>query len=80
MKVEIGTRLFQLKPEYKSTELARMFGLSQCQVCRVKRGEKRVSADFIAGALRAFPEHKFEDLFYIKRKLLPIGRRKLALC
>lgn len=47
------------------TELARAMGISVAQVYRVRQGRRLVSARFIIGALKAFPEYKFDDLFYV---------------
>lgn len=47
--------------------LARLVGLSLSQLYRIRQGERRIGPQFIVGALTAFPERKFEDLFYIER-------------
>jgi len=65
--MQIKTRLFDKKPDYDMGQLAFIIGVSVSQIYRVKQGKKKVSASFIAGALHAFPEYKFEDLFYIVR-------------
>ena len=44
-------------------QLAARMQVSASQVCRVKSGELRITASFIRGALRAFPDARFEDLF-----------------
>lgn len=63
--MQIKTRLFDKKLPYDMRQLALILGISSSQVYRVKCGKRKVSAEFIAGALQAFPEYKFEDLFYI---------------
>ena len=40
-------------------------GISISQVYRVQKGQRNISQKFIVGAIKAFPEYKFEDLFYL---------------
>jgi len=47
------------------SELARVMGLSVSQVYRVRDGKRNINQKFIAGAIKAFPEHKLDDLFYL---------------
>ena len=62
----LKTRLFELEPDMK--KLARLIGLSVSEVYRVREGKRRIHEQFIVGALTAFPQHRFEDLFYIERR------------
>jgi hypothetical protein len=39
-------------------------GISVSQVYRVREGKRNINQKFIVGAIKAFPEHKFDDLFY----------------
>jgi hypothetical protein len=65
MKLE--TRVFDLYPgRYRNlTELAKAMGISGCQVSRVSQGQRRINQKFIIGAVKAFPEHKLDDLFML---------------
>ncbi len=62
----IKTRVFELcNGKYKNlAELARAMGISVSQVYRVREGKRNINQKFIVGAIRAFPECKFDDLFY----------------
>lgn len=63
----IKTRVFDLTDhKYPSLpELARAMGISVSQVYRVKDGKRGINQKFIIGAVRAFPEHRLDDLFYL---------------
>ena len=63
----IRTRIFDLcNGNYSNlSELARVMGISVSQIYRVKEGKRSINQKFIIGAIRAFPRHKFEDLFYL---------------
>ena len=65
MKLE--TKVFELcNGKYASlSELAQAMGISVSQVYRVREGRRRISEKFITGAIKAFPEHKFDDLFHV---------------
>ena len=67
----IRTRIFKLRNGiYKNlTELAQVMGISISQVCRVREGKRSINQKFIVGAIKAFPNHKFEDLFYLAPEL-----------
>lgn len=39
-------------------------GISASHIYRVRRDERRINEKFIAGAIQAFPEYGFNDLFY----------------
>ena len=63
----IQTKVFQLcNGKYKNlSELAQIMGISTSQVYRVREGKRHINQKFIIGAMRAFPERKFDDLFYL---------------
>lgn len=69
MKLE--TRVFELASgKYKSLyELAQAMGapteISFSQVYRVREGKRSISEKFIIGAVKAFPDKKLDELFYI---------------
>jgi excisionase family DNA binding protein len=65
MKLE--TKVFDLYPgRYRNlTELAKAMGISDSQVYRVLQGKRYINQKFIIGAVKAFPEHKLDDLFYV---------------
>jgi len=65
--VIIRTRIFEFfDGNYRNlSELARSMGISVSQIYRVREGKRSINQKFIIGAIRAFPEHKFEDLFYL---------------
>ncbi len=63
----IRTKIFELRDKnYKNlSELAQAMGISVSQVYRVREGKRSINQKFIIGAIKAFPKHKFEDLFYL---------------
>lgn len=63
------TRVFDLYPiKYGNlSELAQAMGISVSQVYRVREGKRKINQKFIVGAIQAFPEYPFSDLFYIAR-------------
>ena len=63
----VKTRIFELSyNNYKSlSQLAEAMGISVSQIYRVRQGKRSINQKFIVGAIRAFPEHKFDDLFYL---------------
>lgn len=48
-------------------KLATILGISLSQVYRIRQGKRPIHDRVIANALTAFPECKFEDLFYVER-------------
>jgi len=62
----VRTRVFTLcQCRYANlSELAEAMGISVSQVYRVREGKRNINQKFIVGAIKAFPEHKFDDLFY----------------
>lgn len=63
----VKTKIFELSRNgYKNlSQLAEVMGISVSQVYRVRQGKRSINQKFIVGAMRAFPEHRFEDLFYL---------------
>jgi hypothetical protein len=59
------TKLVQLAGITSDQTLARRMGISRSSVSRVLRNGGEVGARFIAGALVAFPELDFDDLFVV---------------
>jgi len=70
----IKTRIFELcDRKYKNlSELARAMGISVSQVYRVKEGKRNINQKFLVGAIKAFPGHKLDDLFYLVPASPPI--------
>lgn len=68
--MELKTRVFQIVNEsgrYSNlSELAQAMGISVSQIYRVREGKRQINGKFIVGAKKAFPEHKLDELFYIK--------------
>lgn len=63
----IRTRIFGFcNGNYKNlSELAQVMEISISQIYRVREGKCSINQKFIIGAIKAFPKHKFEDLFYL---------------
>ena len=55
--------------ELKNVDLAVRTSLNPSQIGRVLKGFNRPGEDFIAGMLSAFPDKKFEDLFFLETPL-----------
>ncbi len=64
------TRIFELRNgSYRNlSELAQAMGISVSQIYRVREGKRNINQKFIIGAIKAFPKHKFEDLFYLTQE------------
>jgi len=63
----IKTRVFErINGKYRNLcELANSMGISVSQVYRVREGKRGINQKFIIGAMKAFPECKIDDLFYL---------------
>ena len=63
----IKTRIFELRNgSYRNlSELAQSMEISVSQIYRVREGKRSINQKFIVGVIKAFPKHKFEDLFYL---------------
>jgi hypothetical protein len=71
----LKTRVFDLCPgRYKNlSELAQAMEISVSQVYRVQEGKRNINCKFIIGAIKAFPGHSFDDLFYLVPEV-PTGK------
>ena len=67
----VRTRVFELcDHQYKNmSELAQVMGISISQVYRVREGKRRINQKFIVGAIKAFPDYRLDDLFYLAPEL-----------
>ena len=65
----IKTKVFELRNgKYKNlSELAQAMEISVSQIYRVREGKRHINQKFITGAIQAFPERKFDDLFYFAK-------------
>ncbi|MGD9115590.1 MAG: helix-turn-helix transcriptional regulator [Dehalococcoidia bacterium] len=72
----LKTRVFDLCPgRYRNlSELARAMGISVSQVYRVQEGKRKINGKFITGAIKAFPDLSFDDLFYCVPEV-PAGKK-----
>jgi len=63
----IKTRIFDLADsKYDNlAQLAQTMGISVSQVYRVKTGKRSINQKFITGAVRAFPQYRLDQLFYL---------------
>lgn len=63
----VRTRIFELcSGNYKNlSQLATAMDLSVSQVYRVREGKRPINQKFIIGAMKAFPDCKLDDLFYV---------------
>ena len=71
----VRTRIFELcRGKYKSlSELAQAMGISVSQVYRVRESKRNINQKFVVGAIKAFPEHNLDDLFYLVPRPLTIA-------
>lgn len=70
----VKTRIFELcDKEYRNlSELAWAMGISVSQIYRVREGKRSINQKFIVGAIRAFPNRKLDDLFYLVPESLAV--------
>jgi hypothetical protein len=63
----VKARIFELADgNYKNLyELAKTMGISVSQIYRVRGSKRRINQKFIVGAIKAFPSHKLDELFYL---------------
>ena len=66
----LRTKVFELYPGYyrNLSQLAHAMGISVSQVSRVRNGQRNINQKFIIGALSAFPQFSFDELFYLARE------------
>ena len=76
--MKIKTRVFELvEGKYASlSELAHKMGISVSQVYRVKTGKRNINEKFIAGAVKAFPQHSLDQLFFLSLESPPGNNEK----
>jgi len=67
----VKTRVFEFRNNgYKNlSDLAQAMEISVSQIYRVREGKRHINQKFIVGAIRAFPGHKLDDLFYLVPQL-----------
>ncbi len=63
--MRLKTRIFELNHYKNLSELAQAMGISVSQIYRVQEGKRSINEKFIVGAMRAFPRHSIDDLFYL---------------
>ena len=65
--MKIKTRIFDLaNSKYDNlAQLAETMGISVSQVYRVKTGKRNINQKFITGAVKAFPQYRLDQLFYL---------------
>ncbi len=69
----VKTRIFELSHNYKNlSQLAQTMGISVSQIYRVRQGKRNINQKFIVGAIKAFPHHRFDDLFYFAPEMSSI--------
>ena len=63
----VRTKIFDLyQGEYNNlSDLAHAMGISVSQIYRVREDKRRINQKFIVGAIRAFPNRRLDDLFYL---------------
>lgn len=75
----LKTRVFDLySGRYRNlSELARAMEISVSQIYRVLEGKRNINRKFIIGAIKAFPEYKFDDLFYFTPEVPTVETTKV---
>jgi len=76
----IKTRIFEIMNsnggKYNNlSELAYAMGISVSQIYRVREGKRYINQKFIIGAIKAFPKHNLDDLFYLTLELPTVTER-----
>jgi len=73
--LKLQTRVFDLcDGRYGSlSELAQAMGVSISQIYRVRQGKRRINEKFIIGAISAFPNCRFDELFYLEPASVSVG-------
>lgn len=64
----VKTKLFEYPKFRNLSEMAKAMGISVSQVYRVKEGKRGINQRFIVGAMKAFPECRLDDLFYLSEE------------
>ena len=70
--MRLKTRIFELCSGKckKLSELARAMGISVSEIYRVREGKRHINHKLIIGALKAFPNYRLDELFYLTPELL----------
>lgn len=78
----LKTRIFELLDgRYRNLgDLARAMGISVSQLYRVRQGVRYINQKFIIGAIRAFPEYRLDELFYLVAVSPADNRHETAVC
>ena len=65
--MRVKTRIFELcSREYSNlSELAQAMEISVSQIYRVREEKRQINHKFIVGAIKAFPNYKLDELFYL---------------
>ena len=76
----VKTRIFELcNGKCRNlSELAGAMEISVSQIYRVREGKRQINQKFIVGAIKAFPEYRFDDLFYFAPDLAARETQKIA--
>ncbi len=63
----VKTRIFEFcNGKYRNlSELAQAMEISVSQIYRVRENKRHINEKFIIGAIKAFPNYKLDDLFYL---------------
>ena len=63
----IKTRIYDLADgDYTNlSDLAQTMGISVSQIYRVRTGKRNINQKFITGAIKAFPQYRLDELFYL---------------
>ncbi len=63
----VKTKVFELEhPNYRNmSDMAKAMGISVSQIYRVREGKRSINQSFIVGAIKAFPQSRLDDLFYL---------------
>ena len=74
----VKTRVFEFcNNHYKNlSALAHAMEISVSQVYRVREGKRHIIQKFIVGAIKAFPNHKLDDLFYLAPELPTVNNNR----
>ncbi len=71
----VKTRIFEFNNGYKNlSELAQAMGISVSQIYRVRQGKRHINQKFIVGAIKAFPNYRLDDLFYLAPELPTVNK------
>ncbi len=54
-------------------------GIAASHACRVRQGKRHIGEKFIIGAITAFPECGFDDLFYVASEDEPLGKARKSI-